>query len=95
MPNQVPEDVIQRRFDRLLGAVQNIGAAKAAKYTGTVQNVLVEQVNRQDKKLLTGRMDNNSVVHFPGEASLIGRIVPVELSECKGFYYMGSLMQNG
>ncbi len=91
---QVPEDVVQRRFDRLLATVQNIGAKKAEKYAKTVQKVLVEQVNKQDKHLLTGRMDNNSVVHFPGDASLIGQIVPVELAECRGFYYMGRLAED-
>ena len=86
---QIPEDVVQRRFDRLLAAVQRIGAEKAEKFTGTIQKVLVEQINKQDKTLLTGRMDNNSVVHFPGDESLIGKIVDVELVWCKGFYYMG------
>ncbi len=93
--SQVEPEVIQRRFDRLLSIVQDMGAQRAQKYTGSVQNVLVEQVNRQDKALLSGRLDNNSVVHFPGGSELIGRIVPVELSECKGFYYMGRLAGDG
>lgn len=38
---------------------------------------------------MTGRMSNNSTVHFPGEADLIGQILPIKLVECKGFYYIG------
>ena len=38
---------------------------------------------------MTGRLANNLIVHFPGDASLIGQIVPVTLTECKGFYFMG------
>lgn len=56
-------------------------------------DVLVEQINHQDAGLVTGRLGNNTVVHFPGDASLIGRIVPVHLIECKGFYYMGELYE--
>ena len=39
--------------------------------------------------LVTGRLSNNLNVHFPGDSSLIGKIVPVKLKECKGFYYIG------
>ncbi len=89
MEDQVPEDVVKERFDRLLTRVQEIASQKAEKYTGSIQKILVENVNEQDDSLVTGRMDNNSVVHFPGGADLIGKIVPVKLTECRGFYYIG------
>ena len=91
MDNQVPEDVIKDRFDRLLAEVQSIGRSKAETYTGSIQSVLVENVNSQDDSLISGRMSNNSIVHFPGDESLIGSIVDVKLTECKGFYYIGEL----
>lgn len=90
MEDQVPEDVVKARFDRLLKEVQEIAAEKSARLTGQVQDVLVESVNHQDDSLLTGRLGNNSVVHFPGGKELIGQIIPVRLDECKGFYYIGS-----
>nr|UWG91274.1 MAG: Uncharacterized protein family UPF0004 [Bacteriophage sp.] len=90
MEDQVPEDVVKVRFDRLLKEVQEIAAEKSARLTGQVQDVLVESVNHQDDSLLTGRLGNNSVVHFPGGKELIGQIIPVRLDECKGFYYIGS-----
>lgn len=91
MENQVPEDVVKERFDRLLKLVQEIATKKAESYTGQTLDVLVEGVNEQDSSYLTGRLSNNSVVHFPGDSSLIGQILPVHLDECKGFYYMGTL----
>ncbi len=91
MDNQVPEDVIKDRFDRLLAEVQSIGHSKAETYTGSVQSVLVENVNSQDDSLISGRMSNNSIVHFPGGEELIGSFVDVRLTECKGFYYIGEL----
>ena len=58
------------------------------------QTVLVECVNEHDNHLMTGRMSNNLLVHFPGDESLIGQLVDVHLDECKGFYYMGRIESN-
>ena len=93
MENQVPEDVVKDRFDRLLHVVQEIGSQKAGALQGTVQKVLIEEINAQDEHLVTGRLSNNSVVHVPGGADLIGKIVNVSLDECKGFYYLGTLAE--
>jgi tRNA-2-methylthio-N6-dimethylallyladenosine synthase len=92
MENQVPEDVVKARFNRLLTLVQEKGANASARLTGTVGKVLVENINEQDDSLVTGRLGNNSVVHFPGDASLIGQIVDVSLDECRGFYYIGTML---
>ena len=93
MENQVPEDVVKDRFDRLLKEVQTISQEMTARFTGTVQEVLVEDVNDHNPELMTGRMSNNHLVHFPGDASCIGKIVKVHLDECKGFYYLGSVVE--
>ncbi|MBP3488013.1 MAG: tRNA (N6-isopentenyl adenosine(37)-C2)-methylthiotransferase MiaB [Roseburia sp.] len=89
--DQVSEEVVKERFDRLLAEVQRISAEKAGKLTGEVQPVLIEEINAQDASLVTGRLSNNSVVHLPGTAELIGKIVNVRLLECRGFYYIGEL----
>lgn len=61
-------------------------------YTKTVQRVLVESVNDHDDSLVTGRMSNNLLVHFPGEKDLVGKLVDVRLDTCKGFYYLGEMV---
>ena len=93
MENQVPEDIVKDRFDRLLKEVQNISQEMTARFKDTVQEVLVEDVNEHNSELVTGRMSNNHLVHFPGDESLIGKIVKVHLDECKGFYYIGSKVE--
>lgn len=89
MEEQIPEEVIKHRFDRLLEQIQRISTELAGRDTGLIKKVLVEEKNGQDETLVTGRMTNNLLVHFKGEASLIGKIVNVKLKECKGFYYIG------
>ena len=93
MENQVPEAVMKDRFNRLLTRVQRISTEVSGRDLNTVQKVLAEEVNSHDPHLLTGRLDNNTVVHFPGDPSLIGTIVDVFLDEIKGFYYMGTLAE--
>lgn len=93
MENQVPEDVVKDRFNRLLEVVQEISHRKAQVYEGTTQEVLVEEINPQDSSLVTGRLTNNLLVHFPGNEEMIGKIVKVKLNECKGFYYFGEQIE--
>ena len=90
MENQIPEDVVKDRFNRLLEKVQTIGREMSARDTGKVMEVLVEEQNSQDKHLMTGRLSNNLLVHFEGDPSLIGQLCQVRLDECRGFYYMGT-----
>ena len=91
MENQVPEDVVKERFDRLLNEVQTIAGEVCAVHEGTDQEVLVESVSDHDPSLVTGRMSNNLLVHFKGTPDMIGTFVNVHLTECKGFYYIGEM----
>lgn len=89
MPDQIPEEITKPRFDRLLAAVSEGASKRCGLDVGKTLPVLVEDVNEQHPELVTGRLSNNTLVHFPGDASLIGQIVNVRLDESKGFYYLG------
>lgn len=89
MENQVPEDIVKVRFNRLLKTVSEVSQNISSRYEQTVQEVLVEDVDDHEEGFVTGRMTANILVHFPGGKELIGSIVPVRLTECRGFYYMG------
>lgn len=91
MEEQISKEVLKNRFDRLLNRVQTISATVCGRDCHTVKEVLVEEVDDHEEGLMTGRLDNNSIVHFKGNETLIGQLVPVYLEEAKGFYYMGSL----
>ncbi len=93
MEDQVEESVVKERFDRLLTLVQEISREECSRFEGRTMDVLVEGVNEQDEHLVTGRLGNNLLVHFPGTPADIGQILPVHLDTCKGFYYMGSRVE--
>ncbi|MCB5385814.1 tRNA (N6-isopentenyl adenosine(37)-C2)-methylthiotransferase MiaB [Blautia glucerasea] len=89
MEDQVPEEVVKDRFDRLLKLVQEKGRAVSSRFQGEVQEVLVETESKE-KGIFTGRTQYNLLVHFPGTPDLLGKYVNVRLDICKGFYYMGT-----
>ncbi len=91
MEGQVRDEVVKEGFDRLLKVVQDTARERVARLEGQTMDALVEEVNEQDPDFLTGRLSNNTIVHFRGDKSLIGTIVPVCLKECHGFYYIGEM----
>lgn len=93
MEDQIPEEIAKERFNRLLELVHETSKKKIDRFTGRTLPVLVEEKDTQLSGYLTGRLPSNLVVHFAGDPSLIGRIVPVRLEESKGFYFLGTLDQ--
>ena len=87
--DQIPEKTAKRRFNRLLKLVQETAKEKTDALQGETLPVLIEQADRQDARMVSGRLENNTVVHLPGDESLIGSIIPVYLKESRGFYYIG------
>lgn len=92
MENQVPENVIKDRFDRMLNILNPIVHEVHEEQLGKVMTVFAEEASKQDKTVLTGRADNNMLVHFKGTEDLIGQMVPVKITENKTFYLIGERM---
>lgn len=87
MENQVDEETVKKHFDLVLSSVQEMAKIRTSRFMGRTVSVLVEGINEQDSLYLDGRMSTNTVVHFKGDSSLIGKIIDVELTEFHGFYY--------
>lgn len=86
---QCDEKFVKEQFDRVLNAVREESKTATARFTGQVLPVLVEELNELPG-YVTGRLSSNHCVHFPGDESLIGKIVDVKLDECKDFYFIGT-----
>ncbi len=89
MPDQVPEDVVQDRFNRLLAVINRISEELTLEAVGKTDIALVEEENTHLEGYVTGRLSNNLLVHFPGCKNDLGKYIKVKLSESKGFYYIG------
>lgn len=89
MENQISEDVVKDRFDRMLQVLNPIVHEVTEEQVGKVLPVLVEEVSKHDENILTGRTEQNTLVHFSGSKDLIGQMVPVKIIENKTFYVIG------
>lgn len=89
--DQVPDADKHARFDRLQEVLQPIFLKKNQALVGSVQEVLVEGVSKNDKNVLNGRTEGNKLVHFPGSQALIGKLVHVRVTEAKTFTLFGEM----
>ncbi len=81
MEGKIPEEEKGRRLALLQERQKAITLAKNAAQVGRILEVLVEKVSDRYRGQLTGRARNYKLVHFDGPPELIGRVVPVRITE--------------
>lgn len=77
MRDDVPEDEKTRRIVALQQLQRRIQWGLHEQLVGASVEVLVDQTSRRREWELSGRTSGNTVVNFPGDPSLVGRLVPV------------------
>ncbi len=92
MENQVPDDIKHKRFQRLLDTIYPISLEINQELKDKVVEVLVEEISKTDKTKVTGRTRTNKVVHFPGDKTLIGKLVKVKITNPKTWTLEGELI---
>jgi tRNA-2-methylthio-N6-dimethylallyladenosine synthase len=85
----VPDELASERLERLIAAVRAGAREQNLRLLGTRHEVLVEKAARRGE-LLQGRTRDFRTVLLPGDASLIGRYLVVELSGTTGSTFTGS-----
>ena len=60
---------------------------------GKIENVLVEEVSARDETCVAGKTERGHMVNFSGDASLIGRIVPVKITSAGKNTLRGTLAE--
>lgn len=95
MENQVPKEVVKDRFQRLKDTVDASSDDNLSDKVGTYVEVLAEDVDRENPLTITGRMDNNTLVHFQVPTSdakdYIGKILKIKVTENCRFYLLGEM----
>ncbi|NLY78259.1 MAG: tRNA (N6-isopentenyl adenosine(37)-C2)-methylthiotransferase MiaB [Tissierellia bacterium] len=91
--NQVPDEVKHERFQRLLDTMYPIFYENNMKYQNKVVEVLVEEVSKNNKDILSGRTRTGKLVHFQGDKDLIGKFVSIKITEIKTFTLEGFIIQ--
>ncbi len=81
LPDPVPMEAKERRLAVLQARINQMATHIAQAMVGTVQRVLVQRPSRKDTRMVAGRTENNRVVNFPGDTSLIGAFADVRITE--------------
>lgn len=91
MENQIPEEIKHERFNKLKELFESTIQSNNQKYIGTVQQVLVEGISKNNEQIYTGRTDSNKIVNFKGKEELIGKIIPIKVIKEHMWYLEGEI----
>jgi len=92
LSDPVPEEVKDRRLQKLIEFQDSLAPEICAKYEGRVLDVLVEGPSRTNSKVLTGRTTHNKVVNFLGASDLVGKILPLKIKHAAPFALKGEVI---
>jgi len=94
LPDDVPEDEKTRRIVALQALQRDIQLAINARLVGRIDDVLVDAASRRRSTELSGRTSSNVVVNLPGDASWIGRVLPVRIERAGPHSVWGQAARN-
>lgn len=81
--DDVSDDVKKSRLKSLQTRINQQTLAISENMMGTVQRVLVTRAARKDENEVSGRTENNRVVNFLADKSLIGQFANVKITEVR------------
>ena len=81
LPDTVSLETKKRRLQILQNLLVFQGQDISEQMRGSVQRILVDGLSKKSTNELQGRTENNRVVNFNGDAHLIGKIVPITITE--------------
>ncbi|PKN10796.1 MAG: tRNA (N6-isopentenyl adenosine(37)-C2)-methylthiotransferase MiaB [Deltaproteobacteria bacterium HGW-Deltaproteobacteria-5] len=94
LPGRVPEVEKTQRLKELQALQDRHTQEKNTALEGSIQEVLVEGLSRNSEQDLMGRARSWRIVNFKGDAGLIGRKVPVEISRGYLHSLRGKMIKN-
>ncbi|MCY3022215.1 MAG: tRNA (N6-isopentenyl adenosine(37)-C2)-methylthiotransferase MiaB [Planctomycetota bacterium] len=91
LPDDVPAAVKQERHARLAAAQEKISLERNRSRIGVTEEVLAEGPSKSNPRRLTGRTRTHRLIHFPGEAALIGKLAAVKVTGATALSLKGEL----
>jgi tRNA-2-methylthio-N6-dimethylallyladenosine synthase len=94
LPDDVSTKIKKQRLTQLQARINEMASAISQSMVGTVQRILVEHPSRKDPQQIAGRTENNRVVNFTADPSLIGNFIDVKITEALPNSLRGILLNN-
>lgn len=92
MPDQIPEEVKKQRIYRLIELQNKISLERNEELVGAKVEVLAEGISKSDPHMLTGKTRTAKTVVFPGNESLVGQLVQVQIKEAHTWNLTGQIV---
>ncbi len=89
MKNKIPREVKRDRIMDLNRTQQEIGLQINSELVGSVAEVLVEGVSKNDPHKLTGRTRTNKLVHFKGNPDMEGHLIDLRIEQAGTWHLSG------
>ncbi len=89
MEDCLTEEEKHKNFDRMIELQNKISREINESYVGKTVEVLVEGESKTNPDILSGRCEQNKIVNFRGEKSLVGKIIKVKITEAKTWSLTG------
>ena len=89
--DNVSYDIKLKRLDQLKDLISYQSKKYSEKMLGKTESVLVEGISVKRNNEVFGRTDNNKVVNFRGDDTLIGNLIDVNIDEIRGNTLHGTL----
>ena len=89
----VPAGVASERLQALVGTVRGMARARNLGLLGTRHEVLVEREAKRGEAMLMARTRDYKTVLVPGDASMLGTYLTVELTGTTGSTFTGSVVR--
>ena len=90
MEDQIPREIQNARFDRLLALQNEIALEKNSPMVGKTVKVLCDGESKTNSDVYSGRTEGNKIVFFEGDPSDIGRFVLVKIERAEAFALYGT-----
>jgi len=95
LDDNVSMEVKKERLAHLQKTILASASEISQKMVGTVQSVLVEGPSRKDPSQYSGRTENNRVVNFDGNETMVGHFVDVLITEALPNSLRGDMQSEG
>jgi tRNA-2-methylthio-N6-dimethylallyladenosine synthase len=90
MPDQLPEEVIEERHQRLLAEINRMAMAKFEAHLGGLVEVLVEGPSHRNPARYEGRTRTNKIAIFEGSPRHQGQILDLKIERVGSFTLYGN-----
>ena len=92
IPDTISDEIKKKRLQILQAKLVHQMDQHSLAMLNTTQNILVDGISKKSEVEMTGRTESNRIVNFKGSADLIGKIIPVKITDIKRVSLQGEII---